>query len=62
MKVPFLRGRPSKIPRNVDRADSSAAVGDSILGEIASSKASQKVLPSTSLTRTICKDFSKEAA
>ncbi|PON69792.1 hypothetical protein PanWU01x14_085760 [Parasponia andersonii] len=62
MKVPFLRGRPWKILRNVDRADSSTGVGDLILGEMASPKASQKVLPSTSLTRTICKDFSRAAA
>lgn len=62
MKVPFLRGLPWKILRNVDRADSSMEVGALILGEIASSMASQKVLPSTSLTRTICNDFSKGAA
>lgn len=62
MKVPFLRARPWKMLRNVDRADSSTGVGAWILGEIASSKASQKVLPSTSLTKTICNDFSKGAA
>lgn len=62
MKVPFLRTRPWKILRNVDRADSSMEVGALILGEMASSKASQKVLPSTSLTRTIFNDFSKGAA
>jgi hypothetical protein len=61
MKVPFLRGRPWKMLRNVDRADSSMGAGDLIRGEMASSKASQKVLPSTSLTRTICNDFSKGA-
>lgn len=62
MKVPFLSGRPSKMARNVDKADSSVGLGDLILGEIASFKASQKVLPSTSLTSTICNDFSKDAA
>ena len=62
MKVPFLRGRPWKMLRNVERADSSAGVGDLILGEMASSNASQKVLPSTSLTNTICSDFSRGAA
>lgn len=62
MKVPLLRLRPWKIPRNVDRADSSTGDGALILGEIASSKASQKVLPSTSLTRTICNDFSSGTA
>ena len=62
MKVPFLRGHPWKILRNVDRADSSMEVSALILGEMASSKASQKVLPSTSLTRTIFNDFSKGAA
>lgn len=61
MEVPFLRGRPWKMLRNVDRADSSMAVGALIRGEMASSKASQKVLPSTSLTRTICNDFSQGA-
>lgn len=58
MEVPLLSGRPWKIPRNVERADSSTGVGALILGEMASSKASQNVLPSTSLTRTICNDFS----
>lgn len=48
--------------RKVDNADSSTGVGALILGEMASSKASQKVLPSTSRTRTICKDFSEGAA
>lgn len=48
--------------RNVDRANSSTGVGILILGEIASSKASQKVFPSTSLTRTIFNDFSEGAA
>lgn len=62
MKVPFFSDRPSNILRNVDIADSSTGLGDLILGEIASSKASQKVLPSTSLTRTICNDFSREPA
>ena len=62
MKVPFLRGRPWKILRNVVKADSSTGVGDLILGAMASSKAPQKVLPSISLTRTICNDFSKGAA
>lgn len=61
MKVPFLRGRPWKMLRNVDRADSSMGASALIRGEMASSKASQKVLPSTSLTRTICNDFSKGA-
>jgi hypothetical protein len=62
MKVPFLRGCPSKVLRNVDRANSSTGVGDLILGEMASFKASQNVFPSTSLTRIICNDFSKGAA
>jgi hypothetical protein len=48
--------------RNVDRAVSSTGVAVLILGDMASSKASQKVLPSISLTRTICNDFSKGAA
>lgn len=59
MKVPFLRDRPWKMLRNVERADTSTGLGALILGEIASSKASQKVLPSTSLTSTICNDFSR---
>lgn len=62
MEVPFLSARFSKVLRNVERADSSIVVGDFILGVIASSRASQKVLPSTSLTRTICSDFSKGTA
>lgn len=62
MKVPFLRDRPWKMLRNVERADSSTGLGALILGEIASSKASQKVLPSMSLTSTICNDFSWGAA
>lgn len=61
IKVPFLRLRPWKMLRNVDRADSSTGVAVLILGDMASSKASQKVLPSISLTRTICNDFSKGA-
>lgn len=61
MNVPFLRGRPWKILRNVDKADSSTEVGALILGEMALSKASQNVLPSTSLTSIICSDFSKVA-
>jgi hypothetical protein len=43
--------------RNVDRTDLSPEVASLILGDMASSKASQKVLPST-----ICNDFSKGAA
>lgn len=62
IEVPFLRDRPWKILRNLDRANSSTGVSDLILGEMASSKASQKVLPSMSLTRTICNDFSEGAA
>lgn len=61
MKAPFFRGRPWKMLRNVDSADSSMEVGALILGEMASSKASQKVLPSRSLTSTFCNDFSKGA-
>lgn len=61
MKVPFLRGRPWKVLRNLERAESSTEVGDLILGAMASSNASQKVLPSTSLTKTICSDFSSGA-
>lgn len=61
IKVPLLRGRPWKTVRNVDKADSSMEVGTLILGEMASSNASQKVLPSTSLTSIICNDFSKGA-
>lgn len=45
----------------VNRADSSTDVGFLILGEITSSKAFQKVLPSTSLTSIIFNDFSKGA-
>lgn len=48
--------------RNVESADSSNGFGDVILGEMASSKASQNVLPSTSLTKIICSDFSRGAA
>jgi hypothetical protein len=48
--------------RNVDRTDLSPEVASLILGDMASSKASQKVLPSISLPRTICNDFSKGAA
>lgn len=62
MKVPFLKGLPWKMLRNVERADSSTGVGDLILGEMASSNASQKVLPSRSLTKTICNAFSRRAA
>jgi len=58
MTLPLLRGLFWKIPRNVERAVVSSEDGDLILGEMASSNASQKVLPSTSLTRTICNDFS----
>jgi len=62
MKVPFLRGRSRKTPRKVVKAVSSADVDAGILGDMASFNASQNVLPSTSLTRIICNDFSKEAA
>lgn len=62
MKVPFFKGLPWKMLRNVYSADSSMEVGALILGEMASSKASQKVLPSTFLTSTICNDFSEGAA
>lgn len=48
--------------RNVESADLSTVVGEVILGEIASSKASQNVLPSTSLTKMMCTDFSRGAA
>lgn len=50
------------MPRNVESAVSSTGVGDLILGERASSKASQNVLPSRSLTKIICSDFSRGAA
>lgn len=50
------------MPRKVERADSSIEESVLILGEMASSKASQNVLPLISLTRTICNDFSKGAA
>lgn len=50
------------MPRNFESADSSTGVSDVILGERASSKASQNVLPSRSLTNIICSDFSREAA
>lgn len=43
-------------------AVSSAVVGFAILGDMASLNASQKVLPSTFLTRMICNDFSSGAA
>jgi hypothetical protein len=46
----------------VVKAVSSAVVGFAILGDMASLKASQKVLPSTSLTRIICNNFSAGAA
>lgn len=58
MTLPLLRGLFWKIPWNVERAVLSSGEGDLSLGEMASSNASQKVLPSTSLTRTICNDFS----
>lgn len=61
MEVPFLRARPWKMLRNVERACLSTGVGELILGETASSKASQNVLPSTSLTRIIWSDFSTGA-
>jgi hypothetical protein len=38
--VPFLRGRPWKMLRNVDRTDLSTEVASLILGDMASSKAS----------------------
>lgn len=50
------------MPWNVESAISSTGVGDVILGERASSKASQNVLPSKSLTKIICSEFSRGAA
>ena len=59
--VPFFRARLWKVLRNVSIASVSVAVGSLILGEMTSFNASQKVLPSTSRTRTIWRDFSLES-